>query len=236
MKNLSIVTRIYILIVILIGFFLAAWGALAMDWGSPALYLLAALGAVAQTLKVEGPTNRTNYSIAWFLYGFTFIVLGLPAAILVILVSHLVEWAWHKYPWYIQLFNIGNHILPVSLGAVIFTSISQGRQALNTIEAIALAGSNLVFVLTNHFLLAIVVKLARNQSFAESGLFEFLTLFLDFTLLSMGSVTGLAWQFTPLASLLNIPPLYLLYQALRVPALMRQISVMKKEVPDKSTS
>ncbi|MCK6585924.1 MAG: hypothetical protein L6Q49_22690, partial [Anaerolineales bacterium] len=97
---MSIVTRIYILIVILIGFFLAAWGALAMDWGSPALYLLAALGAVAQTLKIEGPTNRTNYSIAWFLYGFTFIVLGLPAAILVILVSHLVEWAWHKYPWY----------------------------------------------------------------------------------------------------------------------------------------
>jgi hypothetical protein len=71
--------------------------------------------------------------------------------------------------------------------------------------------------------------LARGQSFAESGLFEFLTLFLDFTVLSMGVVTALIWQVNPFSSLLNILPLYLLHQALRVPALMRQLQEMKKE-------
>ena len=51
-----------------------------LEWSNPSLYLLAVLGALAQTLKVEGSTNRTNYSIAWFVYGFTFIAFGLAAS------------------------------------------------------------------------------------------------------------------------------------------------------------
>jgi hypothetical protein len=221
MKDLSSTTKLYILGVIFIGFGLIVWMMLKLDWSNTWLYLLAALGAVAQTLKVEGSTNRTNYSIAWFVYGFAFIAFGVAATVFVILVSHLVEWLWHKYPWYIQAFNIGNHVIAVCLAGLVFTLF-------NLTDALALAAANLTFVFVNHFLLAVVVKLARGQSFAESGLFEFLTLFLDFTVLSMGAVTALIWQVNPFASLLNILPLYLLYQALRVPALMRQLSNMKK--------
>jgi hypothetical protein len=228
MKDLSSTTKLYILCIILIGFGLIVWMTMRLDWSNIWLYLLAALGAVAQTLKVEGPTNRTNYSIAWFVYGFTFIAFGVAATVFVILVSHLVEWLWHKYPWYIQAFNIGNHVITVCLAGLVFTSLNRGSQELNLTDALALAAANLTFVFVNHFLLAVVVKLARGQSFAESGLFEFLTLFLDFTVLSMGAVTALIWQVNPFASLLNILPLYLLYQALRVPALTRQLSNMKK--------
>jgi hypothetical protein len=221
MKDLSSTAKLYIPSVILIGFGLIVWNAMKLDWSNTWLVLLAALGAVAQTLKVEGSTIRTNYSIAWFVYGFTFIAFGAAATVFVVLVSHLVEWLWHKYPWYIQTFNIGNHVIAVCLAGLVFTS-------LNLTGALALAAANLTFVFVNHFLLAVVVKLARGQSFAESGLFEFLTLFLDFTVLSMGAVTALIWQFNPFASVLNILPLYLLYNALRVPALMRQLSDMKK--------
>ena len=86
----------------------------------------------------------------------------------------------------------------------------------------------LTFVLVNHLLVGVVVKLARGQSFAESGVFGFLTLFLDFSVLSMGMITALVWRFHPFASLLNILPLYLLYNALRVPALKRQLQEMHK--------
>lgn len=73
-----------------------------------------------------------------------------------------------------------------------------------------------------------MVRLARGQSFAESGVFGFLTLFLDFTVLAMGTVTALLWANSPFASVLNILPLYLLDEALRVPALKRQVEEMKK--------
>jgi len=189
---------------------------------------LAVLGAVAQTLKVEGPNEKTNYSIAWFVYGFAFIAFGPTAAIFVVVVSHLVEWIWHRYPWYIQSFNIGNHVIAIYLAGLVFAKINQGTPVLNLNSAIGMVAANLVFVFGNHFLVGTVVKLARRQSFAESGVFGFLTLFLDFTVLSMGEVTALIWFSNPLASVLNVLPLYLLYYALRVPALMRQLQEMKK--------
>jgi hypothetical protein len=228
MKNLSFIAKAYILGIILAALGLTVWTALALDWTDPWLYVTALLGAVAQTLKVEGPNARSNYSIAWFVYGFAFLALGLEAALFVVVVSHLVEWRWHKYPWFIQSFNIGAHVLPLYLAGLLFGMFSRGPQTFDLARALGLAAANLAFVFGNHFLVGLVVKLARGQSFAESGVFEFLTLFLDFTLLSMGSVTTLIWQTSPFASLLNILPLYLLYHAIRVPALKRQLDEMKK--------
>lgn len=228
MKNLSPTAKVYILGIILIGLALTGWMVTELDWSNPGLYLLSALGAVAQTLKVEGPDDKTNYSIAWFVYGFAFVALGAGAAIFVVVVSHLAEWAWHKYPWYIQGFNIGAHVLPVFLAGLAFETISRGIQSLDLGGALGLIAANLVFVSANHLLVGMVVKLARGRSFAESGVFGFFTLFLDFTILSMGAVTAMIWRDNPLASLLNILPLYLLYHAIRVPALKRQVDEMQK--------
>lgn len=131
MKNLSAIAKVYILGSILIGLGLIAWKLLELDWTNPGLYLLAALGAVAQTLKVEGPNAKTNYSIAWFVYGFAFIALGPIAAIFVIVIAHLAEWLWHKYPWFIQSFNIGNQVIAVFLAGLVFTTVSRGTKVLD---------------------------------------------------------------------------------------------------------
>jgi hypothetical protein len=230
MKNLSGAARTYIISMILIGVGLVVWTALQIEWAAPGLYLLVALGAAAQTLKVEGPNDRTNYSIAWFVYGFTFIALGPAAALIVVVVAHLVEWAWHKYPWYIQLFNIGAHVLSVFLAGLVFGAIGGGTSTLDLSGAIAIMAAGLVFVFANHFLVGVVVRLARGQSFAESGVFGFLTLFLDFTILSMGAVTALVWFTNPFAAVLNVLPLYLLYQAVRVPQLERRLEVVEQKI------
>jgi hypothetical protein len=228
MKNLSSAAKMYILGTILIGLGLGLWKLIELDWANPGLYMLAALGAAAQTLKVEGPNDRTNYSIAWFVYGFAFIAFGTATAIFVIVIAHLAEWIWHRYPWFIQSFNIGNHVIAVFLAGLVFETVSQGSKVLDLNWTLGLVAANLIFVFGNHFLVGTVVKVARGQSFAESGVFGFLTLFLDFTVLSMGTVTALIWISNPFASLLNILPLVLLYQALRVPALLRQLQELKK--------
>lgn len=224
MKDLSAQAKAYILGTIIVGSGLTAWMLAKLDWGNYGLYPLAALGAIAQTLKVEGPNDRTNYSIAWFFYGYAFITLGLDAAIFIILISHLVEWAWHKYPWFIQSFNIGNHVIAVFSAGLVFEAVSRGSQMLDLNWMLGLVTSNLVFVFGNHFLVGLVVKLARGQSFAESGVFELLTLSLDFTVLTLGSVTALAWSSNPFLSILNVPLLYPLYRALRIPAQMRRLA------------
>jgi len=223
MKSLSAPTKIYIYSTILLGLGLIAWTVFALDWTNPGLYLLAALGSVAQTLKVEGPNDKTNYSIAWFVYGFAFIAFGPMAALFVIVVSHLVEWIWHKYPWYIQSFNIGAHVISIYLAGLVFVLFKAGNRLPDLSSALSMAFANIVFVFTNHFLVGLVVKLARGQSLAESGVFEFLTLSLDFANLSLGTATALAWAYNPFAALLTSLPLILLYQALRLPALARRL-------------
>jgi len=215
--SLSLTAKVYILGILLAGGLLIVRMGMSLDLENPYLYLLGVLGAVGQTLKVEGPTNRTNYSIAWFVYGFAFIAFGSVTAMAVIIFSHLIEWIWHKYPWYIQSFNIGNHVLSVFLAGLVFELITRGTGRVDLTTALGMTAAALVLVFVNHFLLGVVVELARGQSFAESGLFEFLTLFLDFTILSMGAATALIWRVNPFASVLNILPLYLLYTPCRCP-------------------
>lgn len=228
MKDLSATAKVYILGIILIGLLLTVWTLVKLDWANPGLYLLAALGAVAQTLKVAGPNEKTNYSIAWFVYGFSFIAFGPVAAIFVIVIAHLAEWLWHRYPWFIQSFNIGNHVIAVFLAGLVFTMVSRGTKVLDLRWTVGLIAANLVFVFGNHLLVGLVVKLARGQSFTESGVFELLTLSLDFTVLTLGTVTLLTWSYSPFLAALNIPLLYPLYKALRIPALLRQLQEMKK--------
>jgi hypothetical protein len=194
-----------------------------LDWSNAGLYILAVLGAI----KVGRPDDKTNYSIAWFVYGFTFIGFGPVSALFVVVFSHLVEWIWHKNPWYIQTFNIGAHSMPVFLAGLGFATFSRESREFNLDLALGMAVANLVFVFGNHLLVGCAIKMARARTFAETGVFEFLTLFLDFTVLSMGTATALLWQSNPFASVLNILPLYLLYQALRVPALTRRLQEMK---------
>jgi len=228
MKKMSSAAKMYILGTILIGLGLIIWQLVELDRANPVLYLLATLGAVAQTLKVAGPNDRTNYSIAWFVYGFAFIAFGSVAAIFVIVIAHLAEWIWHKYPWFIQSFNIGNHVLSIFLAGLAFQSISRGSKMLDLRWTLGLVAANLIFVFGNHFLVGWVVKLARQQSFAQSGVFELLTLSLDFTVLTLGTVSALAWSYNPFLAALSILPLVLLYQALRVPALLRQLQELRK--------
>ena len=151
MKELSAQARIYIISIILIGIALIVWTLFTLDWANTGLFLLAALGAVTQTLKVEGPNDKTNYNIAWFVYGFTFFLFGPASALFVVLIAHLGEWLWHKYPWYIQSFNIGAHSIPVFLAGLVFETVSGDAKVLDLNGAMGMVVSNLFFILVNHF-------------------------------------------------------------------------------------
>ncbi len=229
MKNLSFAAKSYIFGTLIIGFILTVWSWLDLEWTHLGMYLLAVLAAGAQVIKVEGPNDKTNYNIAWFVYGFTFIALGAPAALFVIVIAHLVEWVKHKYPWFIQSFNIAVYAIVVFLAGLIYNAIDPETAALNLAGAIAIVVAFVVFVLGNHFLVGFVIKLARGQSMAELGVLGTFTLFLDFTVLAMGAVTALIWFYNPYASILNVLPLVLLYKALQVPALERQVENLAKE-------
>jgi len=65
MKECSVNAKGYILGVMFCGFALLVYEFSAPEQFSPELILLAGLASIAQTLKVDGPTDRSNCNISW---------------------------------------------------------------------------------------------------------------------------------------------------------------------------
>jgi hypothetical protein len=223
MKDCTRSAKVYVSGVILTGLFLLIWNTLTAETVPVGNILVALLAGFAQIFKVEGPTERSNYNISWVFYGFSFLLYGTFGALFVILVAHLMEWIWHRYPWYIQTFNVAVYSIAVTLAAGLISLINPSGTSLNVMGAVALVTALASFTLINHFLVGLVIKLARGQSFKESGVFEGITLVIDATLLGLGVGSAIIWQMNPYLALLNIIPVYLLYNSLRVPAMKRKI-------------
>lgn len=229
MKDLSKKAQLYILGTILTGLALLTLNLQSVDledgW---MLLVLTGIASLSLIFKVVGSTERSHYNISFLIYAFTFVMFGPEASIWVILLSNLAEWAWHRYPWYIQSFNISTYIIATYLGGVVYERVLIGDSLQSLVGVAAILAATATFTLVNHFLIGIVLWLARGESFSKSGVFEFFTLMLDFTLLCMGGGTALVWMSTPYGIILALLPLYLIYSTLKVPALERKTEIDSK--------
>jgi diguanylate cyclase (GGDEF)-like protein/putative nucleotidyltransferase with HDIG domain len=229
MKQLSWKAKSYIIMTILAGLVLMVWQLANMSWGEPwMLFTLSVLASLTLIIKVEGTTNRTHYNISFVIYSFTFILYGPGAAILVIALSNLAEWAWHKYPWYIQCFNISVYVVAISLTGLLSHWLNPEHTLLDFPGIASALAAVALFTLINHLMVGIVVWLARGENFAQSGIFDSLPLIIDFTLLSMGISAAMLWTLSPFTVVLVLLPLYLIYSTLRLPALERQTALDPK--------
>ena len=229
MKNLTLITKVYILSTLLIGGILGIWQIARVDWSNLGVLLVtSALAAAAQVIKVEGPTSRTNYNISLVFYGFALIALRAPAACLVIFIACLVDWIWHKYPWYIQSFNMGALAIALTFSSVIYTLIIPSQHPFDVVGAIGLLAVLITFTFMNHLFIGVVILLARGENFSKSGIFESFPLIMDATFLAMGAGAALIWSLNPYAALLAVIPLYLIYSTIKVPSLQRQAQTDSK--------
>ena len=229
MKDFYWQTKTYIVLTIVTGSAILAWLGLNHDWQNHwTILALSALASVTLFFKVEGTTNRSHYNISFLVYGFTFAFLGPEACIVVIIISNLIDWAWHKYAWYIQGFNIASFIIVAYLSGLLYKFINPGMSLLSFEGILAIMASLAFFTLVNHLMIGLVVWFARGENFAKSGIFDILPLMIDYTLLCMGAATALIWILNPFAIPLAILPLYLIFTTLKVPALERKTEIDSK--------
>ncbi len=229
MRDFSWQTKTFIIFTIATGSAIFAWLALNTDWQNYwALLALSSLASASLFFKVEGTTNRSHYNISFLIYGFTLALLGVEACIVVIVTSHLVDWVWNKYPWYIQGFNIASYIIVAFLTGLLYQFINPTLSLVSLEGVLGIIASLAFFTLLNHLLVALVVWLAQGENFSKSGLLDVLPLMIDFTLLCMGAGTALIWIMNPFAIPLAILPLYLIFPTLKVPALERKTEIDSK--------
>ncbi|HEX2991830.1 MAG TPA: diguanylate cyclase [Anaerolineales bacterium] len=190
--------------------------------------VLCTLASLALILKVEGITDRSYYTFSLVIYGFTLAAFGMTETVLVIVVSHLVEWLWNRPPWFLQLFNIGMYLVAMEAAGLVYFWINQGNSPDTWRAAPAILFGMAVFNGLKHLLAGLYLWLARGESFRKSGVFDFFPLMLDLSLLYFGASLSIVWNYNPFALMLFVIPTYLLYSALRVPALQRKTEIDSK--------
>jgi len=229
MQALSKQARLYITSMMVVGAALLVWQLpLLAVKPDPWLLLVGLLAAAGQVLNVEGVTTRSNYNAGLAAYGFALLAFHLPGALLVMVAACLIDWAWHRYPWYIQMFNVANMAVSLACAAFVLTASASVFGTSQGPSVAAAAAASLVFVVANHIGVGGVIRLARKESLRESGIFGRLPLVIDATVFSLGAMTGALWSLSPLVLVMAVMPLYPIYLALRVPALQRQVNVDAK--------
>lgn len=231
MNDLSRAARSYIWGTILLGVLLTGWWVTHFALEEAWLLLLAAvLASLLQVQAVFGTTARSSYSLSWIVYSFALVALGPPAALVVILVAHVVEWMTdpERLKWFVQLFNMGTFAIAVTVSAM-FLDAGGASAAEGSASWLLLTVTGLgAFTLVNHVMVGLVIWLARGQTLRESGVLGAFTLMLDFALLCLGLLAALIWAFNSIAVVLVGFVAYLLYEALKVPALERKAEMDAK--------
>jgi diguanylate cyclase (GGDEF)-like protein/putative nucleotidyltransferase with HDIG domain len=222
MKEMKLTARVYMLTVDLLGALLVTWNLFQWQPKDPVMLgVLCILASLALIIKVEGATHRSHYAFSFIVYGFAFAYLGVAAAVVVILVSNLVEYLVNRPAWYGPVFNTACYVFVINVSGLIFQAFNPDSLT-NPVYILAITVSMTMFTLINHLMVGIIVWLADGQNFKESGIFDLYPLIVDMSLLTLGALLVLIWELNPFALILFSLPIYLIYSTLRVPALERQ--------------
>ncbi len=195
--------------------------------GWPTFFVIASCAAIAQLFVVRTPRDQSYHTSIVFLIAAA-LLLPPELVALVGVVQHIPEWLKVRYPWYIQCFNICNYTLN---GLAAWGAVWLVRDlGLASEPTMALAGlaACVVFVATNHVLLATMLHSARGHTLRETGLFSGDSLATDLVLAALGVAFASLWRWNPYLLPTAVAPLLLIHRSLSVPALQEEARVDAK--------
>ncbi|OAN40561.1 hypothetical protein A6A03_04430 [Chloroflexus islandicus] len=212
----------------LAGLSLLGLAAISIDWFTFITILL--LATLTQLFEAEAPNRQLLYLHFIFFFA-ALLLLPVPLFVMIVVVPHLVEWlkvrfltpeSPHLRNWYIQPFNIANHIIAGfgALGLLKFGTAS--TMASSTTTILLYIGAAVTYVLINHLLVGYALQLARGINLQDSGVLSVRSLLPDIIMAGLGCVVAVLWELNPAWLLLALSPVVMMYQALMVPQLVEE--------------
>jgi diguanylate cyclase (GGDEF)-like protein/putative nucleotidyltransferase with HDIG domain len=183
--------------------------------------VLATAAAISQLFVARIPQSATRYytTIVFLVAAVLLLPAGLVALIAV--VQHVPEWLKMRYRWYIQTFNILNYTLDCLAAWWAAHLVLGSLHELGAGGRWALAGAVacVVFVATNHVVLAAMLHFADRAPFSRSGLFSLESLATDLILAALGVAVATLWVTNVWLIVAAVAPLVLIHRSLNIPAL-----------------
>jgi diguanylate cyclase (GGDEF)-like protein/putative nucleotidyltransferase with HDIG domain len=184
--------------------------------------------AITQLFPVHTPKNNAFTPSIVFMLPAAFL---LPPELIALMpiVMHLPEWLKVRYPWFMQTFNISNHMINL------FAAWGLSRLVLNYVpgsdaQKWALAGfvASLAYVILNHSIVAVMLRLARGMRWRETGLLSFSSLSNELVVSLLAFALVSFWRTNPWLIPIGIAPMLLIHRSLAVPALEEEARVDPK--------
>ena len=184
--------------------------------------------AIAQLFPVHTPKNNAFTPAILFMLPAAFL-LPIELVALMPIVMHLPEWLKVRYPWFMQSFNIANHTINIFAVYALVHAIEEYAPGTSQ-QTWALAGiaGSITYVILNHTIVAMMLRLARGMSFRETGLLSFQSLSNELVVAMLGFALVAFWRENPWLIPIGIAPLLLIHRSLAVPALEEEARVDAK--------
>jgi PAS domain S-box-containing protein len=198
--------------------------AVAVTAGSPtraewlAFVILLPLAAAAPLFRVPIGRNQSLHAAPAFVVAGALVLPPLLVFALVVAL-YLPLGIRNPYPWYIQTFNVANFTLSGLTAWIGAAAIGQGTDLHFALSGLAAAA---IFVLVNHVLLAVMLRLGRGHSIQETGLFSPSGLTIEFVIAALGLTVGAFAITNPWLLPAVIAPLALAHRSLSITSQLRE--------------
>ena len=183
-----------------------------------AFAILLPLAAIAPLFRVPVGRNHSLHAAPAFVVAGALVLPPLLVVALV-LALHAPLAIRDRYPWYIQTFNIANFTLSGLAAWLAVETINRNGDLGFAVSGLVAAG---VFVVVNHGLLAVMLRLGRGHSFRETGLFSASGLGIEFVIAALGVAVAAFATVNPWLLPAVLAPLALAHRSLSTTALLRE--------------
>jgi two-component system, cell cycle sensor histidine kinase and response regulator CckA len=183
-----------------------------------AFAILLPLAATAPLFRVPVGRNHSLHAAPAFVVAGALVLPPLLVVALV-LALHAPLAIRDRYPWYIQAFNIANFTLSGLAAWLAVETIGQNGDLGFALSGVVAAG---VFVLVNHLLLAVMLRLGRGHSFRETGLLSAAGLGVEFVIAALGVAVAEFATVNPWLVPAVLAPLALAHRSLSTTSRLRE--------------
>jgi PAS domain S-box-containing protein len=183
-----------------------------------AFAILLPLAATAPLFRVPVGRNHSLHAAPAFVVAGALVLPPLLVVALV-LALHAPLAIRDRYPWYIQTFNIANFTLSGLAAWLAVEAIGQNGELGFALAGVVAAG---VFVVVNHVLLAVMLRLGRGHSFRETGLLSAAGLGVEFVIAALGVAVAEFATVNPWLVPAVLAPLALAHRSLSTTSRLRE--------------
>jgi diguanylate cyclase (GGDEF)-like protein len=190
--------------------------------------LLGILSGIVGSKKVVDPYGRASFTAETVVQGITYLVGGLPIVLFSYAISTAIQALLKKKVWYIWTFNLLQ--LPIQF-LILDSSVKWlgGVIALESAYNIpALLTGFVISSMVHTGLVAMVIYLVNGIPIKKSNTFTVMTVVRETCFFCIALSTVIIWEVEPLAILITLSPVYMLYSSFQLPFLKTKSEMDQK--------